>query len=172
MPGHHRGCSRCWRTRGPQSSCPGGGDKHKSLGRDKGDKRASGWGQRLLYRVSWGGLLDIIFDTWNSRRSRSQCSRQFKIQQWAWHTQGTERLPDPEFKEQAEKGDEVVEAGGAGLATGPASPSQVWLHSACNGKPVKTSQLHAMFWRFVFKDSWWLPYGEWKRSRGTHARGL
>lgn len=40
-----------------------------------------GWGQRLRYRVSWEGLLDIIFDTWNSRRSRSQCSQQFKIQQ-------------------------------------------------------------------------------------------
>lgn len=162
MPGHHRGCSRCWRPWGPRSSCSRGETNTKSLWR-KGDKGASGWGQRLLHRAISEGLFDTVFDTWNSRQGRSQCSRQLKIQEWAWHTQGTERLHEPEFRKQAGKEDEVVEAGGAELRRGPSSPqSSLDFILHVMGNQWKSLRLHVMFWRFVFKESWWLLYGEWK----------
>lgn len=138
------------------------GDKHK-ITMKKGQQRGEWLGQRVLHRAIWGGLFDIVFDTWNSRQGRSQCSRQLKIQEWAWHTQGTERLHEPEFRKQAGKEDEVVEAGGAELRWGPCSP-----HSSLDfilhvmGNQWKSLRLHVTFWRFVFKGSWWLLYGEWK----------
>ena len=114
--------------------------KTTSPWRKKGNETASGWGQRSLYRVIWEDLFDILSDTWNPRQGRSQCSRQFKIQEWAWHTRGTERLHEPEFRKTSRQG-----RWGCGGKRGRTHNrtfqpiDKFGFYSACNGKSVKKS---------------------------------